>query len=59
VGRPASLQRPPYRLVDAEALAARLPVVVQEGAEQRLFVFASIDGEMVPEHNGALPLHNH
>jgi hypothetical protein len=35
-----------------------LSVVVQEGAQQRLFVFASMDGEMVAQHYGALPLHN-
>ena len=58
VGRPASLQRPAHRLVDAQALAAGLPVVVQEGAEQRLFVLPSVDGEVVPEHDRALPLHD-
>ena len=58
LGRAASLQRPSHRLVDAEPLAAGLSVVLQERTQQRLFVFASIDGEMVAQHNGALPFHN-
>ena len=57
--RRASLQRPPYRLVDAEPLAARLPVVVQEGAQHRLVILPTVDGEVVAEDDGALPLDDH
>ena len=56
VGRPASLQRPAHRLVDAEPFAARLSVVLQERAEQGLVVLPSVDGEVVAQDDGALPL---
>ena len=58
VGRAGRLEGPSHRLVDAESLAAGLSVVVQQRAQQGLFVFPSVDGEVVAEHDGPLPLHD-
>ena len=55
-GSTDALQRPAHSLVDAQPFAAGPPVLQQERAEQRLAVLASMDGEMVPQHDRSLPL---
>ncbi len=48
VGAPATLQRPPHRLVDTQSFSAGPAVVQQQREHQVFFVLAPVRGEVVP-----------
>ena len=52
----ARLERSPHRLVDAQALPAGLPVLQQQGAQQRLAVLAAVHGEVVAQDDRPVAL---
>ena len=56
--RRATLQGAPDGLVDADPLVAGLAVHEQR-EQQRLAVLAPVGGEVVPQHDGAVPLDDH